>query len=235
MSNGRSITLDDFLLLEALDSDNGARALTTATETLQRLGVPVANNKTEDPATLVVFLGIVIDTRSFELRLPLEKVQRLQALLQESHKKACTRKELESLVGHLSHAATVIRPGCTFLHQFFDLLHLHRGPNQYTRLNTGARADLVWWRCFLQKWNGSSFFPLPTPGVLGFMYIRMYQAASDVGQWRSHWGDSRPSGPSVGKGLTSRRRNWCQWWLQQHCGEAGGLDNMSAFTQITWQ
>ncbi len=115
--------LDDFLLLEAPDLDNGARALTTATETLQWLGVPVANNKTEGPATLVVFLGIVIDTRSFELRLPLEKVQRLQALLQEwSHKKACTRKELESLVGHLSHAATMILPGRTFLHQFFDLL-----------------------------------------------------------------------------------------------------------------
>ena len=113
----------------------------------------------------LAFLGILIDTDAFELRLPLEKIQRLQTLLQSwSSKKSCTRKELESLLGHQSHAASVVRPGRTFLCHLFSLLHLAGVPHHFFRPNLGARADLAWWKCFFQSWNGSSFFlPLPTP------------------------------------------------------------------------
>ena len=59
------------------------------------------------------------------LRLPADKLHRLQALLSSRcARKSCTKMELESLLGHLSHAALVVRPGCTFLHQLFiSLLH----------------------------------------------------------------------------------------------------------------
>ena len=73
------------------------------------------------------------------------------------------KRELESLLGHLSHATTVVRPGCTFLRQLFCLLNIMKVPNHYVRLTAGARADLAWWKCFLQVWNGSSFFPLLSP------------------------------------------------------------------------
>ena len=69
--------LDDFLLLGAPTSNDGAKMLTIAFDVLSHLGVPVANHKTEGPATTVVFLGIVIDTKNFQLRLPTEKVHRL--------------------------------------------------------------------------------------------------------------------------------------------------------------
>ena len=77
-------------------------------------------------------------------------------------KRCCTRKELESLLGHLSHAATVIRPGRIFLRTLFSLLSRLSCPSHFVRLNIEARADLVWWRHLLQHWNGRSFFPLPT-------------------------------------------------------------------------
>ena len=156
--------LDDFMFLGAPDTDEAARALCIALRMLDYLGLPVATRKTEGPADCITFLGIVIDTRAFELRLPAVKIVRLQALLRSwSSKRSCTRKELESLLGHLSHAATVVRPGRTFLRQLFSLLHLAKAPNHFIRLTVGARADLTWWRCFLQHWNGSSFFPLPKP------------------------------------------------------------------------
>ena len=156
--------LDDFLFLGAPDTEEAARALAVALGILNHLGVPVAGHKTVGPTYCITFLGIVIDTQSFELRLPGEKIQRLQALLQSwIARKACRKKELESLLGHLSHAATVVRPGRTFLRQLFSLLHQARAPNHFIRLTAGARADLAWWRCFLQGWNGSSFFPLPVP------------------------------------------------------------------------
>jgi uncharacterized membrane protein len=87
---------------------------------------------------------ILIDTRVFELLLPTEKREHLMQLLRGwSGKRACTRKELESLLGNLSHAAMVITQGCTFLRQLFHLLFLERAPHHYIRLNAGARADLL--------------------------------------------------------------------------------------------
>jgi len=68
-------------------------------------------------------------------------------------------------LGHLCHAASVIRPGRTFLRKLFDLLHVTRCSHHYVCMNAGARADLAWWKCFLQHWNGTSFFPLPVPGI----------------------------------------------------------------------
>ena len=37
-------------------------------------------------------------------------------------RKSCTRKELESIVGHLAHASPVVKPGKTFMGRLFGLL-----------------------------------------------------------------------------------------------------------------
>ena len=114
--------LDDFLFLVAPNSSQGSDTLTTALETLNLLGIPVAADKTEGPTTSLVFLGILIDTNRSELRLPSDKLANLITLTQAwMGKKACTKKELESQVGHLSHAATVIPQGRTFLRSLFSL------------------------------------------------------------------------------------------------------------------
>ena len=98
--------LDDFLFLEAPGT---AQSLATAMRMFQVLGIPIATHKTEGPATTLVFLGILIDTHRFELRLPAEKLSHLQSTLQQwVERRSCTRRELESLLGHLSHAATVV-------------------------------------------------------------------------------------------------------------------------------
>ena len=63
------------------------------------------------------------------------------------------RSELESLLGHLSHAAVVVKPGRIFLRHLFTLLS--RG-QFFVHLNSVARADLAWWSCFSQAWHGTS-------------------------------------------------------------------------------
>ena len=142
--------LDDYLLLGAPNSPQAAHALATVNWTFQRLGIPIASHKTEGPAASLCFLGILIDTHSYELRLPPEKLDRLKHILHQwERKKFCTRKDLESLLGHLSHAATVIVQGRTFLRQLFHLLSRTTSSHQLIRLNATAKADLLWWRILL--------------------------------------------------------------------------------------
>ena len=86
-----------------------ASAAAMATEVLANSGIPVAAHKTEGPSTAVTFFGIMVNTFLFQLRLPPEKVTWLKTLVEEwSRRCSCTRRELESFVGHLAHAATVV-------------------------------------------------------------------------------------------------------------------------------
>ena len=77
----------------------------------------------------------------------------------------CLRRELESLIGSLNHACKVARPGRTFLRRTFfeeviDLLlaaepsYGRSSPNQHIWLNREFRADMAWWRLFVEQWNG---------------------------------------------------------------------------------
>ena len=150
----------------APNSSEASVALQLTLDTFHNLGVPVATHKTEGPSSCVTFLGIVVDTDAFQLRLPANKLCCLKQLVDSwQSRRAYTLKELESLLGHLSHAAMVIHPGRIFLRQLFSLLSTVSRPYHYVRLNTSARADLHWWQCFLQAWNGWSFFPPGPPAV----------------------------------------------------------------------
>ena len=126
-----------------------------------RLGVPMAPHKRDGPTTCLIFLGIEIDTVAGELRLPADKLERLESLLREwGSKKSCQRKQLESLIGLLNHACKVIRPGRSFLRRLLDLLHATGSRpegNSIIRLNKDCRADIAWWLEFVRDWNGRSF------------------------------------------------------------------------------
>ena len=152
--------LDDFLFLGSPGTPEALQAAQTAEALFARLGIPIAHHKTEGPATRITFLGIHIDTESGMLSLPQEKLQRIRELVQTwQRQRRHTRKDLESLLGHLSHAATVIRPGRIFLRSLFALLPAAPLPHHHVRLNAVARADLRWWEHFLHLWNGTSLFP----------------------------------------------------------------------------
>ena len=175
--------LDDFIMVASPKSPQCQLDLTLLQRECCGLGVPIAPHKTVGPTTCLVFLGIEIDTLAGELRLPQEKLSRLQSLLTHwGDKKVCNRKELESLIGLLNHACKVVRAGRSFLRRMIDLLHARSsGPSQKEatpiRLNTEFRADLAWWQSFVSCWNGISYLSNP-------YQLPIRQMASDAsGQW----------------------------------------------------
>ena len=70
----------------------------------ERLNIPVVVEKLEGPTTVLIFLGIKMDTKNLILRLPKEKLCKLHGLIATwRDKRWCTKSELRSLVGKLQH------------------------------------------------------------------------------------------------------------------------------------
>lgn len=149
--------IDDYITVGRPNSDECARNLRSMHETCSKSGVPVEEDKSEGPSTVLTFLGIEIDTIRMALRLPDDKLKQLQQILaQWRGKKACRKKELQSIIGSLSHACKVVRPGRTFIRRLIDLLSVAKRPHHHIRLGHEARSDIEWWHCYATKWNGVS-------------------------------------------------------------------------------
>lgn len=114
--------LDDFLLLGSPGTGNCQEGLYTAMEVYRKLGMPIAEQKTEGPTQVLTFLGIEVDTEKMEVRLPEDKLRCLQEEIKSwTGKKSTTKRSLLSLIGQLQHACCVVCPGRTFLRRMIDL------------------------------------------------------------------------------------------------------------------
>ena len=158
--------LDNFIVVSPPSSSRCSCDLAALKSVCASLGVPLAVNKEEGPTICLTFLGIEIDSVAAELRLPGDKLQRLLSTVSEwGDKKVCLRKELESLIGVFNHACKVVRPGRTFLRRMIDRLSAtvspsgHSRPTHHIRLDRVFRADLAWWKLFVQERNGVGLLP----------------------------------------------------------------------------
>jgi len=121
----------------------------------------MASDKTVGPSTVLLFAGIELDTVRSEARLPCDKVLRCTSLLSDhlKRKKVAKRslRELQSLIGLLNFACSVVLPGRAFLRCLIDLTIGITRPQHFIRLNRTVKSDLQTWLAFLSNFNGSFF------------------------------------------------------------------------------
>ena len=152
--------LDDFFIC-GRDARQCQDFLSRFLDICHRAGIPIAEEKTVSPAQVITYLGIEIDAAKEEIRLPADKMALLSTLLVAWRDKTrCTKRELLSLIGSLSFAAKVVRPGRLFLRRLIDLSTTVRLPHFFITLNREAKADIAWWDRFVAQWNGVGFFRL---------------------------------------------------------------------------
>ena len=114
--------LDDFILLGPPGTNRCQRNLDRALTICASLGVPLATEKLVGPTTRLTFLGIEIDSLALELRLPTAKLEALRETISAwQGKKCCSKRDMLSLIGQLSHACKVVRPGRRFLRRLINL------------------------------------------------------------------------------------------------------------------
>ena len=152
--------LDDFLTIDAPDSIP-YRTMAVLTLVFNKLGIPLSTHKSVGPATVLEYLGVILDTQRMEARLPMEKVSRIISILDSfMEREACSKQELLSLLGHLNFACRVIYPGRAFVSYLISLSTTVKMLHHHVKLNQECRLDIKMWSMFLRQWNGVSFFSI---------------------------------------------------------------------------
>ena len=161
--------LDEFVLLGRPGKADCEKGLHIAMEMCHRLGVPIAEHKMEGPTWVLTFLGIEVHSERMEVRLPEDKLHRIQEEIKLwTRRKFTTKRYLLSLIGQLQHACCVVRPGWTFLRRMIELSAGVKQLHYRVRLNKGFQLDLRWWAQFLVSWNGVDKQRLPIgPTMVG--------------------------------------------------------------------
>ena len=123
------------------------------------LCIPIAPEKTCGPATTLTFAGIDLDSIESQAHLPTDKLAKcVDTIASFLNRKKVTLKDLQSLIGLLNFACSVIVPGSTFLRRLIDLTQGIQNPRHFIRLRQAVKEDLKIWQTFLSSFDGISFF-----------------------------------------------------------------------------
>ena len=151
--------LDDFFFVAPAMSEKCMVLLDSFQRICKALGVPLAEEKTEGPTTIITFLGLKIDTNKQPVEVPKEKL----ASLISSIRRALSSEDLsltkiQSLIGSLNFVCRAVTPGRAFLRRLIDLTKGVVKKEQRIVIGIGARKDLALWLLFLEHFNGVSLF-----------------------------------------------------------------------------
>ena len=153
--------LDD-LIVVAPDRATCQNQFQTTRELFATLGLPEAEEKTQNPARKVRWLGIDISAQHMTLTIPRDKLQATIRLVNKCMKKVnITRKQLQSLLGKLLHLSKCVQPARIFVGRLLDALRSMR--TNTTPMTNEMQADLAWFPQFASGWNGVALIPPTHP------------------------------------------------------------------------
>jgi len=157
--------LDDFWSVS--DSQQSAnQILEIMCETVTLAGMEIQKEKTCGPSRIIEYLGIIMDTESWQLKISDVRLQEIKMeLFSWKNKSVCTKRELLSLIGKLVFCAKVVRDGRKFVGRLLELSKRVRHLHHKVRLNKEARADIKWWLTCMESHNGTAMFPEPWDSI----------------------------------------------------------------------
>jgi hypothetical protein len=111
------------------------------------------------PTPIIDFLGITLDTQKFEASFPPEKIEKCRSYLHRFlSRDRCTLKDMQSLVGTLNLACTVVQPGRAFLRRMINLTCTVAEHQKFISISEEAKLDMKIWLSFLKNSNDTSMF-----------------------------------------------------------------------------
>ena len=179
-----SMYVDD-LIIAAATPAQCEKDMATAVSVFKWLGLRCNPDKQAGPSTRLRYLGLIVDTVAGTVSIDddrrLDLLRSVQRLLTHG---TCGVKDLETLIGKLGFAASVVRGGRAFLHRLRLCWSAAASSSSSTvTIDSGARLDAEWWADKLSNAiQGSRVFltdsPLPVvtlksdaAGEIGWGYI----------------------------------------------------------------
>ena len=151
--------IDDFLFVGKEGTTDCEELMTKFHTACDKLGVPIAPEKTEGPTNKLIFLGLTINSSDQTVTIPEDKLIKLRGLLTTMlGRKKCTLKEVQSLIGSLNFACRAVAPGRAFLRRLIGSIKKLNKPHFHLRVTQDMKEDLKMWLEFLKHHNGVSVF-----------------------------------------------------------------------------
>ena len=127
----------------------------------------------------MVTLGIELDSIDQLARLPTDKMDSLLNLLHHwASYRWCTKRQLQSFIGHLHPAAKVVWPGRAFIRRMINLLRHFRRDDHPIRVSAEFKKDLQWWLRYLASCNGVYFWLYPGLSLTVNLEMSRYASGS---------------------------------------------------------
>jgi hypothetical protein len=137
--------LDDFWLA-AESYEECQQMLLTTIHILRRLGFTIAWDKVVGPTKRITFLGLEICSQAMTVNLPTKKLHSFRKLLLDAvHRRASSKRQLQSLIGKLNWITRCVYGGRAFLRRLIDFAQPLRKPGHRKRLTRAIYEDLRWW------------------------------------------------------------------------------------------
>ena len=150
------IYLEDFLVIGATQA-GCTHAYEVLLQLLQDLGFTISQRKLVLPARKLTFLGVELDTISYSMALPQEKLHECQTIVSSFLHKG-------RLAGKLNWACRIVYGESWFLRRVLSILNSFPLGAKH-RLALSFYRDIARWVQFLQAFNGNQFLLRDRPTV----------------------------------------------------------------------
>lgn len=139
------VYLDDFLII-ARTKEECMYFLNCLIKLVRELGFSVAWDKIEGPSQRLKFLGIILDSKTLHISLPLDKVNEFKDFVViTAQRQRVSLRRLQKLAGKLNWATIVLRGGRIYTRKIFDAMKGLKQAHHKIRMSTEMRNDLSWW------------------------------------------------------------------------------------------
>ena len=197
--------LDDFIFGGQANSNHCLEIMKTFFGYCMKLGIPVAEEKTVWPTTVMVFLGLELDSLLMQVRIPHDKIEQLIGIIKTvlAHKQSVTLKEMQSLLGSLNFVCRAVAPGRPFCRRLINSTCGVTKSYHHIKIKSGMRKDLSMWLKFLSDFNGISMFNdsfwsfntdiclhTDSSAATGHGFGAMFGSQWTIGIWPQYWHDS---------------------------------------------
>jgi hypothetical protein len=125
------------------------------------LGI-LENDDKDEEGTLIKFLGRMVDSTTFVVSIPQDKVQKVITLTASALRtKSSTLLEAQQLAGLLSFCASAVQLGFVFCRRLWTFIATFKQSTKKSfkrRIPSAALADIRWWHDLFPIHNGMRFF-----------------------------------------------------------------------------